>query len=189
MLAAATLLLINVPAGAPLTALPGGVWFSDGARTVSLQVIGLEEAALAIEAARSAAANDPLQTVEDGIALGYATVTLSRRGPDGEERTLYLSFGEEHLLVTEQRVDGAAEAAPVGEVLNLAPAGAGTPDGQGTGGPLDLLRPGSEAGRHPGRVDLMIDGYLMDDAAGVLPLDFFSGPLTLEIRPEGAAVE
>ncbi|MEM9782014.1 MAG: hypothetical protein AAF899_06030 [Pseudomonadota bacterium] len=180
MLAAATLLLINVPAGTSLATLPGGLWFEEAGRTVSVQVIGLEDAAIAIDEARSAATANPLIRVDDGVTLGYATVSVSTEGPEGRVRQLYLSFGEEHLLMTD--IDPAEErrtGTDIGSATNT------ISTDTDPRAPAERLRPGSEAGRHPGRVDLIVDGYLIDDAAGVLPLDFFAGPLTLEIRAEG----
>ncbi|MEM6489083.1 MAG: hypothetical protein AAF677_12600 [Pseudomonadota bacterium] len=169
-LAAAVLLTLPIPPGVAVTPVDGAVVFSQADRPVTVAIREQANAVIEMESWRQVAASDPAVRAEDTVVLGYAGLDVEAAGG---ERRLYLSFGADHLVIV-VGAQGTGNGDMAGAAARL-PAE-----------PADLLRPGGEAGRHPGQATLLIDGFDIDDTARRLPTDFFTGPLSLEIVPDPA---
>lgn len=211
---AAVLLFVNVPPGAQVSVLEDGIYYHADGHDVSVQLVEALDAAEAIEELRQRAADDPGLALEDGVTFGYSSTLVRQTAPAGgtgsgsgtgtgtgtgeAAERLYLSFGNDHLLISTAPSRGGAGGGASG--------GAGGDAGSDAGGDAAIapalpggdtvaattsraalrekLRAGPDAGRHPGTVRLEIDGYRFEDIGRRLPLGFFTGPLAIEILPE-----
>lgn len=167
--ALAALLLLQIPPGAAVTPLEDSIFFDAGGSDIGVIVMeaGAAEALVAERAARTT------------TMLGYRTAVIEETSADGRPRRhLLLDFGDDWLAISATRrtdEENAGDAAPA--------------DGQTGPDPIEIvrkiLRPGPDAGRYPVSIALWIDGYLVDDAAGHVPLGFFEGPVVVEVRSAG----
>lgn len=165
-LAAAALLLLQIPPGAAVTPFEGAAYFEADGTAVGIVVVTEREAAAMLDG------RAPERTL-----LGYPAALIEEADGDGATRErLMLDFGADWVVISATRRDGAE-----GSI-----AGGTAPETEPGSSPLavvrEILRPGPEAGSYPGSVALWVDGYLVDDAAGHVPLGFFEGPLVLEVR-------